>query len=200
MISINFYLNLENIIEKNVLYETHALEKARERSYLKWPLTSYPPRMDMKEAGWFVVQNQAGQWIAACLYCRKAVTGWKSEHNPLKVHQVISPQCIFISNIRNRSTSSSMIIDALPPAEKVSPSLHPMAELPKRIQSFETWPPMYPIPSVEILINAGLFYTGVNRQVECFFCHHRMSITRADNDLMLAHTDGCKYAEHLKGK
>lgn len=197
---IDLYFNLENLIEKGVLHEGKSFEQARERSYLKWPLQKCPSRMDMKEAGLFAVRNGAGQCVAVCLYCKKAFTGWKSEHNPLRVHEIFSPKCVFISNNRNRSTPSSPIIDTLPREEKVSPSTHPMAELPERINSFDNWPSVSPAPSADTLASAGLFYTGQNRDVECFFCRHRMSITHVDIDLMFAHTDGCKYAKHLQGK
>ena len=183
-----------------MLCEAKAFEQARERSFLKWPVDLYPPRMKMKEAGWFSARNNANQMVAVCLYCKTAVIGWKREDNPFKVHQILSPKCIFITSTRNCSVRSSPIISALPRHEEVSPSSHRMAQVFQRVQSFNQWPSISPVPSADILAGFGLFYTGENTQVECFFCHHQISITSADNDLMFAHADGCQYAEHLKGK
>jgi hypothetical protein len=152
----------------------------------------------MKEAGWFVVRNKDGKIVAICLYCKKAFIEWNDQHDPYKVHKVLSPECVFILNIQYIQTPSSPIIECLPRREEVRPSLHNMAELPKRTKSFEQWPYGSPHPPAEALAEAGLFYTGQNTRVECFFCHGQITIFHSDDNLMSAHTAQCQYAKHLR--
>jgi hypothetical protein len=156
--------------------------------------------MKMKEAGWFIVRNIDGDLVAVCLYCKKAFKGWNRQHDPYKVHKILSPTCIFVLYGHNMQTPSSPIVESIPHREEVRLSSHTMAELPKRTNSFEQWPYGSPHPSVNDLVEAGLFYTGQNTTVECFFCHGRISIFHSNDDPMLAHTNRCKYFKHLRGK
>jgi hypothetical protein len=154
----------------------------------------------MKETGFFVVLDKHGQVIAVCLYCKKAFIGWNDKHDPHRVHEVFSRECIFISNPRYTERPSSSIIESLPSHEEVRPSLHNMAQLPKRIKSFEQWPRVSSDPSTKSLTEAGFFYTGHNTRVECFFCNGQISIVHDNEDFMSAHIGQCEYAEHLGGK
>jgi len=156
--------------------------------------------MKMKKAGWFAVRNKDGKFVAVCLYCKKAFIGWNSQHDPYKVHKVLSPECVFVLYAQNIETPTSPIVESLPRREEVRPSLHNMAELPKRTRSFEQWPYGSPHPPADALAEAGLFYIGQNTIVECFFCHGQISISRPDDNVTLAHTDQCKYAKHLRSK
>jgi len=153
----------------------------------------------MKTAGWFVVRNTNDELVATCLYCEKACKGWTRQDDPYKVHQHLSPDCVFVLYGQNIQTPSSPIIDFIPRREAVRPSSHNMAQIFKRSKSFEQWPSGSPRPSPDDLAEAGLFYTGQNTIVQCVFCRGRISISRSDDNLMLAHTDQCQYAKHLRG-
>lgn len=196
----NIILSLEENHTACLLCESRAFEQARERSLLKWPLESYPSRKKMKEAGWFATRIDANEIATVCLYCKIAVTGWKQEDNPWKVHQILSPNCVFLRSTHNSSVSSSPILSTLPRHESIPPSTHSMACIYRRVHSFDLWPSIYPDPSADTLAAFGYFYTGYNTRVECFSCHDQILINNVDNGLMFAHADGCQYAEHLKGK
>jgi hypothetical protein len=155
--------------------------------------------MKMKKAGWFVVRITNGELAAVCLYCDKTCKGWIRQHDPYKVHKHLSPDCVFVLYAQNIQTPSSPIVDFIPRHEAVRPSLHNMAPLFQRSQSFEQWPAGSPHPPPDDLADAGLFFTGQNTTVECFYCHGQMPIVRPDDNLMLAHTNQCQYAKHLRG-
>ncbi len=197
--SLRLYCHLEDSGDQ-ILFEGKAFQQTRERTFLSWPLTSYPCRMKMKEAGWFIVCNKDGELVAVCLYCKKVCKGWNRQHEPFRVHKFLSPDCVFVLHARNIQTPSSPIITFMPRREEVRPSTHEMAELPNRTKSFEQWPYGSPHPSPDALAEAGLFYIGQNTMAECFCCHGRISISRLNDDPMLAHTNRCKYAQHLQGK
>jgi hypothetical protein len=156
--------------------------------------------MKMKEAGWFIVRNTDDELVAVCLYCGKACKGWTRQHDPYKVHKNLSPDCVFVLYAQSIQTPSLPIIKSIPRREEIRPSSHEMAQLPKRIKSFERWPSGPPHPPFDDLAEAGLFYNDQNTIVECFSCHGRISISHSADNPMLAHTNQCKYAKHLRGK
>lgn len=156
--------------------------------------------MKMKEAGWFAAHNIAGELVTVCLYCKIVCKGWTNQHDPYEVHKNLSSDCIFVLYSHPIQTPSSPIIESVARRDEIRPSLHNMAQIFKRINSFEQWPPGSPHPSPNVLAEAGLFYNGQNTIVECFFCHGQRSIFRSNDDPLLAHLNSCQYAKHLTSK
>lgn len=191
---------LVNNHERLVLVEAKTFQQARERTFLSWSSESYPCRMMMKQAGWFIVRTTNGEFVSVCLYCKIACRDWTRAHDPHEIHKKLSPNCVFVLYSHPTQIPSSPIIDSLPDREEVLPSSHTMAPLFKRTKSFDQWPSGSPHPSPNILAEAGLFYNGQNTIVECFFCHGQQSIFRSNDNPMLAHTNSCGYAKHLRSK
>jgi hypothetical protein len=183
-----------------VLVESKSFQQARERTYLKWSSELYPCRMKMKEAGWFIMCDKDSELVSVCLYCKIACKNWNNQDDPRKVHQVLSSQCVFVLYARAIQIPSSPIIELIPHRRRIPPSSHEMALLPRRVNSFEHWPPGSAHPSFDILVEVGLFYDGQGTIVHCFSCRGQLIINRADNDPMLAHTNQCAFANHLRGK
>lgn len=156
--------------------------------------------MKMKEAGWFIAINKDNESVAVCLYCKKAWKQWHPQHDPYKIHKILSPDCPFVLYVHNMPISSPLIVKSIPRHRRIRPSSDRMAVLPERKNTFLRWPHLLPHPSFVKLADNGLFYTGRNRTVKCFSCQGQIEICSRNVNLMLAHNARCKYAKHLRGK
>ncbi|CAF1150025.1 unnamed protein product, partial [Adineta ricciae] len=182
-----------------VLCETKPFQQARERTYLQLTSESYPCRMKMKDAGWFIVRCE-DELTTVCLYCKKACRGWSRRYDPSKVHKFLSPKCAFVQFGHSVQTPSSPIVASVSRRHRIRPSSDRMAMVYRRNDSFQQWPPQSIHPPFDVLAESGFFYNGQNTVVECFRCHGQLSITRQDDDPMTAHTNQCDYARHLRNE
>ena len=190
------YKDFEEERKSYILCETKPFQQARERTYLQLVSGSYPCRMKMKDAGWFIVPCE-DELVAVCLYCQKACRRWNRRYDPLKVHKLLSPECVFVQSDHTIQTPSPPIVASVGRRRRIRPSSDPMAMVCRRIGSFQQWPPQSIHPPFDALAESGLFYNGQNTSVECFRCHGRLLITRQDDNPMAAHINQCDYAGHL---
>ncbi|XP_008276362.1 E3 ubiquitin-protein ligase XIAP [Stegastes partitus] len=128
-----------------------------------------------------------------CFSCQKTVENWCREDTPVERHKEVSPYCKFLScthrtnfnpssntPLANGSIYNEEAEDMeyrLRTGEVVDQSTYPMVPHMRReaarLQTFSSWPPTAPVRGQD-LAQAGLYYLGVQDQVQCFCCGGRL--------------------------
>ncbi|CAF2648912.1 unnamed protein product [Rotaria sp. Silwood2] len=186
----------EFIIErkKYSLNESETIREVRIRSLSHWP-HFIPNNESMISAGWFSC-NVNDRVI--CIYCNTICQEWTNNDDPADVHRRLSPKCPFVISMPLVNNSPKIINDTL--EEKFQPSYPTMAEISRREQTFSNANWTENCPSIESLVRAGFFFTGVNNSVTCFYCNGSLHKWGPKDNPMIEHArwfPHCTYAKHL---
>ncbi|CAF1212185.1 unnamed protein product [Rotaria sordida] len=155
-----------------------------------------------------------------CLDCNLICHQWvPHSDDPCEVHQTLSPECPTVKNMLIHSqTSSALIVNDNSTTNHTAGAVnthtfhsneivliappHSVYEyIPKRIESFATWP-NGPLPTIDEFVRAGFFYTGNGSIVTCFYCRSSLHNWNANHDPMIEHVrwfPHCAYAKQLCG-
>ncbi|CAF2086045.1 unnamed protein product [Rotaria magnacalcarata] len=186
-----------NIKKKKYCFnESETIKQYRIQSLGHWP-HFIPNRESMISAGWFSCNINDR---VLCIYCHKLCEQWTINDDPSEVHQRISPQCPFVLSMPSKNCSPKIINDKLD--ENFQPSHPTMAEVSKREATFSKiiWPENS--PSIENLVRAGFYCTGVSGEVTCFYCNGSLHKWGPNDNPMVEHArwfPHCDYAKHLCG-
>ncbi|UJR14462.1 hypothetical protein I4U23_001459 [Adineta vaga] len=182
---------------KSFFNELQSIKQVRIRSLSHWQHLT-PTRESMADAGWFSC-NTSDRVI--CIYCNTICHEWTIYDDPFTVHAGLAPQCPFVLSISPVLSLPKIINDAL--IEKLAP-VHPvMTGIARREETFSktTWPT--DAPSVDELVRAGFFYSGVNNIVTCFYCNGSLHKWGPNDKPIIEHArwfPNCIYAKHLCGE
>lgn len=206
-----------NTSTRRIFEEVEITKRIRIRSFSHWPKYSTPTKAQLVESGFF--SCNVGDRVI-CLYCDLICQQWIPQtDDPYEVHKTLSPRCPYIlslasyqsvnpplilnENLRENSQTSMSSLDSVRSTEVViAAACNPAyTEIPKRQATYETWPNK-PLPSVDDLVRAGLFYTGVETIVTCFYCNGSLQNWGANDNPMVEHArwyPHCAYARQLCG-
>ncbi|CAF2697414.1 unnamed protein product [Rotaria sp. Silwood2] len=184
---------------RHSLNELDFIQTARLRSYSNWP-HFIPSGKIMSSNGWFYC-NVNDRVI--CIYCKKICHKWTNTDDPYEVHARLAPECPFVLSITSSSSSNKappLITHNL--SEKFQPRHTTMCEINQREKSFDnnTW--TQTSPSVNDLIKAGFFYSGIGNTVTCFYCGGSLHKWGTNDNPKIEHArwfPNCLYAKHLCG-
>lgn len=195
------------------------LQEVRARAFSHWSHRASPSSAQMIEAGFFCC-NVGDRVI--CLYCNLICQKWiPHTNNPCEVHEMLSPNCVYVKTILAKPklplgiTENENILSMTTIHNQTSEvqnfdryqfvrlvACHPpYAELPKRHESFATWPNGN-LPSVDNLVKAGFFYTGTKTIVTCFYCDGSLQNWGPNDNPMIEHArwfPHCAYGKQLCG-
>jgi baculoviral IAP repeat-containing protein 7/8 len=176
--------------------ESESVRQIRIRSLSHW-MHFTPSSELMASAGWFAC-NVTDRVI--CIYCNTICHEWTVNDDPIEVHTRLAPKCPFVLSTPSTERSIKIINDTL--NEKFEPSHSAMAEISRRETSFAkiTWPEN--APTIENLVRAGFFYSGIENTVTCFCCNGSLHKWGANDNPMIEHArwfPSCIYAKHLCG-
>ncbi|CAF1100369.1 unnamed protein product [Rotaria sordida] len=193
------------------------IKQIRRQTFSHWQHRRSPFQTQMIKAGFFYC-NVGDRVI--CIYCNLICQEWTPHtDDPCEVHKTLSPKCPFVVNmlvcrevtprlIINQSTETNgtqVLATAnvfhsheIVLAAACNPSY---MEIPKRHQSFTSWP-SEPLPSVDDLVRAGFFYTGIKTIVTCFYCNGSLQNWGTNDNPTVEHArwfPQCAYAKQLCG-
>ena len=195
------------------LLEPEKIKRARIRSFSKWPSKKRPTVDELTYSGFFCCNVNDR---TMCIYCNKIFQGWKSTDDPIAVHRTYSPNCPYViwmendelhvnrsiinenndGNTTNRTGGRSKWIDYSSPS-------HPRySDITDRLRSFESWRDQA-APSVDLLVKAGFFYSGVENIVTCFYCSGSLQRWGPGDNPSIEHYrwfENCLYAKQLCGE
>ena len=197
------------------------LQEIRRRSFSHWSHHTMPSSAQMIEAGFF--NCNVGDRVI-CIYCNLICQQWTPySDDPCEVHRTHSPNCSFVKAKLIRPLTSTLFIGNAIPTQTTSSnnsstaaSLEPLpsneivptaacnpsyVELPKRQASFATWTHDN-LPSIDDLVRAGFFYTGVKSIVTCFYCNGSLQNWGPNDNPLIEHArwfPHCAYAKQLCG-
>ncbi|CAF0852597.1 unnamed protein product [Adineta ricciae] len=204
------------------LSEANIVQQIRKRTFSHWPSRHTVSAAQMVEAGFF--HCNVGDRVI-CIYCNLICQEWTSNtEDPCEVHKTLSPNCVYVkSKLIRRDFGPLMIVNesvagastATAEVEACTSSdqyrcnefVHTAAchsafiELPKRANSFVNWNEEN-MPSVDSLVRAGFFYTGVNTVVTCFYCNGSLQNWGPKDNPTIEHArwfPQCAYARQLCG-
>ncbi len=188
----------EEIVQKKKysLNELESIRQARIHSLSHWP-HSTPSNESMATTGWFSC-NVSDRVI--CIYCNTICHEWTMEDDPAEVHRRLAPQCPFVQSMPAIERSPKIINDNL--TEKFEPSHPTMAEISRREATFSNASWSENSPSIEDLVRAGFFCSGVANTVTCFYCNGSLHKWGPNDNPMIEHArwfPNCIYAKHLCG-
>jgi baculoviral IAP repeat-containing protein 2/3 len=120
--------------------------------------------------------------------------------DPAEVHARLAPHCPFVLSISPIEHLPKIINDNL--NQKFQPSHPTMAEVSCRQATFSkiTWAEN--LPSIEDLVRAGFFFSGVENTVTCFYCNGSLHKWGSNDNPMIEHArwfPHCIYAKHICG-
>jgi hypothetical protein len=203
----------------NNLFEVDLLQQIRIRTFSHWPHRTEPSTSQMIEAGFF--NCNVGDRVI-CLYCNLICQQWTPHtDDPCEVHKTLSPNCIYVkaklirpsASLRitdNENTTGVMTENHSSTPDNLDRWKHEFVrlamcsnydEIPKRHASFATWPHEN-LPSVDDLVRAGFFYTGIKSIVTCFYCNGALQNWGPNDNPMIEHArwfPHCAYAKQLCG-
>jgi hypothetical protein len=208
---------MQEMIQPNTLVEVKLLKQMRRRTFSHWPHRTSPSSSQMIEAGFF--NCNVGDRVI-CLYCNQICQQWTpNSDDPWEVHKTLSPKCPYvIATLKQQQTSSIRIVNEQSTKENVlgtnnndpfrlneivhTAACHPAyVEIPQRHATFVTWPNEN-APSVNDLVRAGFFYTGIKTIVTCFYCNGSLQNWGANDNPTVEHArwfPDCAYAKQLCG-
>ncbi|CAF1026043.1 unnamed protein product [Didymodactylos carnosus] len=177
--------------------------KVLEKTYIKWNHI-LPSKKSMIEAGWFYCGKKD---LVICIYCGMTHSNWKPENDPLKIHQSLSPNCLYTTfKAKEFGTQSNIPIlnsNATSSAPKAHGNVSRMyyyseyAEVSKRQKSFKKWP-NEPILDVEQIAKAGFYFTGTGKTIQCFCCGGFLLDFESTDDPIAKHIENFPYCEYMK--
>jgi hypothetical protein len=138
------------------------IDKTRANTFSNWPLIT-PNVQDMIIAGW-VYTNIADRVM--CIYCNALFHKWTESDRPYEIHRLKSPQCSFVLLTEKKAInapSRNITITTEPHIQAAVGAANTNYALAyRRYETFQNWPHTAEnsLPSVELFVNAGFFYTG----------------------------------------
>lgn len=183
--------------KKYIFNESESIRQTRIRSLSHWPLLT-PNSESMASAGWFSC-NVNDRVI--CIYCNTICHQWTSNDDPTEVHIRLAPHCPFALSMTPKESSPKIINEKF--IEKFEPSHPNMAETSRRQLTFSNSKWTEDSPSIEDLVRAGFFFTGIENTVTCFYCNGSLHKWGANDNPMIEHArwfPNCTYAKHLCGE
>lgn len=181
---------------KPSLNELESIRHARLRTFSHWP-HSLPSSESMASAGWFSC-NVKDRVI--CIYCNLICHEWTVNDDPSEVHARLAPQCLFVQSMSSSTQSPKIMNSNL--IEKLEPAHPKMAEPSRRQATFAH--PSWTIesPSIDDLVRAGFYFSGLENIVTCFYCNGSLKRWGPKDIPMIEHArwfPNCHYARHLCG-
>jgi baculoviral IAP repeat-containing protein 7/8 len=176
--------------------ESDTIRQARARTLSHWPHVSPTGEM-MSSSGWFAC-NVSDRVI--CIYCNTICHGWTRYDDPAEVHARLAPRCPFVLAMPRLPRAPTMINSSL--KEKFKPHHSSMTGPSQRQQTFTNPAWTHTSPTVDELVQAGFFYSGVQSVVTCFYCNGSLHKWSENDNPMFEHArwfPGCLYAKHLCG-
>ena len=188
-------------MKRHLLYESQSIKKARLQSYSKWPHIT-PSRGVMSSNGWFYCNINDR---VVCIYCNTICQRWKRTDDPREVHERLASTCPFVRSVplsskdTPRSTNNCHTHHY---QEIFQPYHKSMCEIFRREATFNNsnWEEIS--PSVNDLVRAGFFYSGIGNTVTCFYCGGSLHQWSMNDDPKIEHSrwfPNCLYAKHLCG-
>ncbi|CAF3814968.1 unnamed protein product [Rotaria sp. Silwood1] len=183
------------------LNEIQFIQKARLRSFSNWP-HFVPSSEVMSSSGWFYC-NVNDRVI--CIYCKIICHKWINTDNPYEVHARLAPKCPFVLSILSTSTEPPPLVTHNLHGE-FQPRHPTMCEIRRRQETFNNnnnnnrW--TQTSPSVNDLVQAGFFYSGIGNTVSCFYCGGSLHHWGVNDNPKIEHArwfPNCLYAKHLCG-
>jgi hypothetical protein len=185
-----------------VLVEVDMFKQIRRRTLSHWPHRTSPSSAQMIEAGFF---NCKVRDRVICLHCNLIYQQWvPNADHPWEVHKTLSPKCPYVLA---KLAGQQILPSASDHLSQWNPELNKTAHHQKyvgskmRHASFSTWSNEN-LPSVDALVQAGFFYTGIKTMVTCFYCNGSLTDWGLDKNPMIEHASRfphCAYAKHLCG-
>ena len=135
---------------------------AQTNTFSNWPLVT-PNTREMSDAGWWYT-NVSSRVL--CLFCDAIFHEWTESDLPYEVHRHKSPACPFVRLTDSKMANprqSAIKITSEPETQGVARVLHTrFKDTYARTATFACWPhtEQTPLPAVDLLVNAGFFYTG----------------------------------------
>lgn len=155
--------------------------KNRVNSFQRFPYSEDISAQRLARAGFYFTGE--GDRVQ-CFSCSATVQNWNRGDTPLERHQLASPDCRFLScahGMRNSNSIQSPDYDEeaenreflLRTGEVVDESMYPVVPHMKseeaRLSTFNNWPADSPVRP-EDLAEAGMYYIGIDDNVQCFCC------------------------------
>jgi hypothetical protein len=120
--------------------------------------------------------------------------------DPAEVHARLAPQCPFVLSMSPVERSPKIVNDTF--TGKFEPTHPTMAEISRREATFSNASWSDSSPSIEALVRAGFFSSGIANTVTCFYCNGSLHKWGANDNPMIEHArwfPHCTYAKHLCG-
>lgn len=119
------------------------------------------------DAGFFYLQEEDK---IECAFCQIKISDWITYDNLLREHIKINPMCPFLrgDNVGNIPERNDFLVEPLDSTVSYKPKHPRMSNIARRRSTFSNWP--LEKPESQLLVECGLFYTGVQDVVNCYFC------------------------------
>ncbi|KFV66793.1 Baculoviral IAP repeat-containing protein 7-B, partial [Dryobates pubescens] len=184
-------------------------------TFVEFPLDCPVSASALARAG-FVYTGEGDK--VKCFNCHTTIEGWLPGDSAVERHKNLSPNCKFITETENGSSSSALpcTLDDSSDVEAdyllrtrqvvdMSDSLYPknptMCSEESRLNSFHNWPLNSQLTPEE-LANAGFYYTGNGDHVVCFHCGGGLQEWKENEDPWDQHAKwfpGCSFVRNEKG-
>ncbi|KAM6156525.1 baculoviral IAP repeat-containing protein 1 [Erethizon dorsatum] len=191
-------------------------EAARLESFQDWPFYVQAVSPRALAASGFIFTGKRD--TVQCFSCGGCLGNWEEEDDPWQEHAKWFPRCEFLQSkksseeiaqyiqsyqgfvdVTGEHFVNSWIKRELPMASAYdNDSVFANEEL--RRETFKNWPPESPL-AVAALVRAGLFYRGVEDQVQCFSCGGCMKDWQEGDDPLADHTKyfpSCPFLQNMK--
>ncbi|CAF4274227.1 unnamed protein product [Rotaria magnacalcarata] len=212
--------NNDSFTRLNKSFEINSLTKARRQTFSDYLDETLLLAEQMIRAGFF--KCNVGDRVI-CLYCNLICQKWKVDiDDPVEVHKILSPKCPYVlyvlaeeehsptlvvnefstdNNINQAFTSNNTNRTQLDQIVHTSPCNNNYANIPSRQATFTTWK-HGPSPSIDDLVNAGFYYSGIKNIVQCFYCNGSLQTLGENDNPLIEHIKWfphCSYAKQLSG-
>ncbi|GBL99953.1 Baculoviral IAP repeat-containing protein 7-A [Araneus ventricosus] len=159
----------------------------------KWPLCYIKPK-DLAQNGFFYLQSEDK---VQCAFCGVVIDDWNVGEKPVKKHMMRNPKCIFLLTA---DAGNVPFTKPKPVAKTVNkcipntntrntlshkPKYPQMSDMNNRLLSYRDWPIL--MLSSRQLAECGLFYTGVEDHVTCFYCGGSLGDWKLNDDPWVEH-------------
>jgi hypothetical protein len=167
----------------------------------------------MIKGGWIIYDTE--NYTSKCPHCHMQYCNWKSDDNPLLIHQYLSPLCPFVlsSNPFNsnpipiRKVCEQFTDEDIKNAESqpyiglVQTKYNSFYLVSDRQTSFNGFTHNHLVNTNELAIQ-GFFYRNRDRSIECFYCARKMffwnQIFRTNQYFKNLHSSArCRYIQQL---
>ncbi|KAL1782848.1 neuronal apoptosis inhibitory 5 [Sigmodon hispidus] len=202
-------------------------EGARLESFENWPFYAHGTSPRGLSAAGFVFTGDRD--TVQCFSCGGCLGNWEEGDDPWKEHAKWFPRCKFLQtkksteeiaqyiqsykgfvHVTGEHFVNSWVRRELPLTSACYSHLHLFSQAhcndsvfaneDLRRETFKDWPQESPV-AVEALVRAGLFYTGKNDIVRCFFCGGCLCTWEEGDDPLKEHTKffpNCVFIQNLK--